>query len=57
MQSYKKRCYELNIILKFSLESIKKINQIIKKLKKYSIYSTLNVNKYIGKKIKNIMSY
>ena len=57
MQSYKKRCYELNIILKFSLESIKKINQIIKKLKKYSIYSTLNVNKYIGKKIKNIISY
>ena len=57
MKKKKKRCQELNIILKFSLESIKKINQIIKKLKKYSIYSTLNVNKYIGKKIKNIMSY
>ena len=57
MQSYKKRCQELNIILKFSLESIKKINQIIKKLKKYSFYSNLNVNKYIGKKIKNIISY
>ena len=50
-------CQKLNNILRFSLESIKKINQIIKKLKKYSFYSKLNVNKYIGKKIKNIMSY